>query len=159
MEVITMKKTFYLLTMLTICLCFAACQKKDSNKTDPAQTKESATVTTAPDTSDSEDTADTNETTPEAEATATATATATPDASPTPETAKEVNGSASGTLIGFVDAHTIEVLLGNGEAISYQIQDESLLRDVETKDINGDTQISFDYTITTEGAYILTALH
>ena len=161
-----MKKQIYTLVLIAVtCGAITACGKKDDTTKAPS---EQETETSAPSDAGTEPVDD--ETTVPAEAPSdeeseTQTPAPEPDATPDsslaentmpPEEIVPTTGSASGTFVGFVDTHTVEIVLDDGETIPYQVKKDSVLDALQEMDENGETALSFKYKITADGDYIIT---
>lgn len=159
-----MKKRIYILALIAAtCAAITACGKKDD--TTKAPSEQDTEATTPSDTEPADEETDVPTETPSNEESETQTPTPEPDATPddsqadsttSPEETLPTTGSASGTFVGFVDTHTVEVILDDGETISYQVKKESVLTALQEMDENGETDLSYKYKITADGDYIIT---
>ncbi len=161
-----MKKRIYILALIAAtCAAITACGKKDDATNAPSE-QETEAATPSDDTTEPEDNeTDTPTETPSDAASETQTPSPGPDTTPDPSLAESTippeqnlptTGSASGTFVGFVDSHTVEVILDDGETISYQVKKDSVLAALEEMDESGETALSFKYKITADGDYIIT---
>lgn len=161
-----MKKRIYTLALIAVtCAAIMACGKKDDTTKAPSE-QETETTTPSDDGTEPDDDENTVPTeAPSDEESETQTPApepdATPDSSPAestipPEEMVPTTGSASGTFVGFVDTHTVEIILDDGETIPYQVKKDSVLDALQEMDENGETALSFKYKITADGDYIIT---
>ncbi len=54
--------------------------------------------------------------------------------------------TATGTLVGFADNHTVEVTMEDGTAQTFLVYDEEVLAKLEEYDDQGSQEITFGYT-------------